>query len=74
MRKRLFETAARLESAVKQVRIIPAGANDPIPPVPDEIIIDESDLEDISALWDETMPEYAGMLDAEIVRRRNAEQ
>jgi len=69
-KKKRHEVAAKIESAIKQVRIIPAGSNDPLPPVPDVVDLDESDLEAISRLWDELMPEYAGMLDAEVIREQ----
>lgn len=72
-KKKLHETLAKLETAIKQVRIIPAGSNDPLPPVPDVVEVGESDLDDISAIWNETMPELAGMLDAEVINRERTE-
>lgn len=50
---------------VKALRIIPDGATEPLPPVPAEVEISESDIERATALWDELMPEYAGLLNAE---------
>ena len=54
---------------VKAVRVIPDGARDPLPPLPYEVEFTETDFERMSNLWDELMPEYAGMLDAENVNR-----
>lgn len=54
---------------VKAVRVIPDGAREPLPPVPYDVEISESDLERAAALWDELMPEYAGMLEAENLTR-----
>lgn len=50
---------------VKALRIIPDGASEPLPPVPNEVEISTGDIERATALWDELMPEYAGLLNAE---------
>lgn len=50
---------------IKAVRIIPNGASEPLPPIPNEVEISEHDLERAAALWDELMPEYAGLLMAQ---------
>jgi HK97 family phage portal protein len=36
-------------------------------PVPEEVAITQTDIENALKLWDKLMPEYAGMLDAEVV-------
>ena len=54
---------------VKAVRVIPDGARDPLPPLPYEVEFTEADIDRMSNLWDELMPEYAGLLDAEPVTR-----
>ena len=55
-----------------QVRFIPEGARDPLPGVPPMIEISDHDIDDALEHWDKTMPEYAGMLDADVIRRQNA--
>jgi len=71
-KSRLIEILDNIYRQVKRIRIIPSGADDPIPPVPQEVEIDEDDLDTMSDAWDETMPDYAGLLDAEVINRRNA--
>ncbi len=53
--------------AGKSVRIIPEGANDPLPPSPPEVIISEHDIEIAIKEWDRVMPDLKGLLDAEVV-------
>lgn len=43
------------------VRIIPNGAGDGLPPIPD-IIDAEADADSAIARWDEAMHDYAGLL------------
>jgi len=62
----------RILAKMKLLRIIPSGSDDPLPPVPETVEVDEDDLNTMSAAWDETMPDYKGLLDAEVINRRNA--
>lgn len=48
------------------VRIIPEGAGDRLPPVPYEVEISEADKRNALKDWNTTFPEYAGMLEAEV--------
>lgn len=49
----------------KATRFIPRGADEMLPPVPSTLEITDADIEHAIALWDEVMPDYAGLLDAE---------
>jgi len=49
------------------IRVVPKGADQPLPPVPARVEISEEDVIRAIRLWDELMPEYAGMLEAERV-------
>lgn len=53
----------------KRIRVIPDGADQPLRPIPNEITWTEAELAEYRADWDETMPELAGLLDAEVVDR-----
>ena len=50
-----------------KVRFIPRGADDALLPVPDEIEWTEEDQTRADARWDELMPQFRGMLGAEVV-------
>ena len=69
---RLIEILDNVYRKMKRIRIIPDGADQPLPPVPGIVEVDEGDLDVMSAAWDETMPDYAGLLDAEVINRQNA--
>ncbi len=49
----------------KAARIIPEGANEPLPPVPSTVDITDADIERAIAKWDRILPDYRGLLDAE---------
>ncbi|HUT16529.1 MAG TPA: phage portal protein, partial [Anaerolineae bacterium] len=61
--------AARGES--KQIHFIPEGQGDPLPPVPDEVTISEADIDRALKDWNKHMPDFAGLLDAEVIHREN---
>jgi hypothetical protein len=51
-----------------QVRgIVPAGADEVLPPLPETVEVGEADAERVLALWDDAIPDYAGLLAAEVV-------
>lgn len=54
----------------ERVSIIPDGASDPLVPIPDEVTISDSEVERAIADWDELMPDYAGLLDAQVFRQQ----
>jgi hypothetical protein len=56
---------ALLGEEVKNVRIVPEGAREPLPPVPTMLEITEADIERAIAAWDEALPDYRGLLVAE---------
>lgn len=53
------------EDGAKAARIIPEGAGEPLPIVPTTLTITDADIEQAIALWDEYMPQYRGLLEAE---------
>jgi phage portal protein BeeE len=55
----------------KQIQFIPEGQGDPLPPVPDEVVISDADIDRAIKSWDKLMPEFAGLLDAEVIHREN---
>lgn len=57
----------RCPSCKGRLRFLPLGADQPLPPIPDEIIFTEEDHKRASARWDRLMPEYRGLLDAKLV-------
>lgn len=51
-------------------RFLPAGADEPLLPVPvDEVTITDADVEQAIRAWDKAMPEFAGILDAEVANQ-----
>ena len=60
------EIAAIFDEASKAVRIVPEGAEDTLPDIPGEVAWSDADHERADALWDRLMPEYRGMLDADV--------
>ncbi|MDD5245621.1 MAG: phage portal protein, partial [Syntrophorhabdaceae bacterium] len=53
-------------TGAKQLRFIPRGASEPIPQVPNEVAIEDHDIDMALAEWDKTFPEFAGLLDASV--------
>lgn len=51
----------------KRVKLIPDGAEDPLIPVPEEVTISDTDIEQALDDWDALMPDYVGLLDATVV-------
>lgn len=66
-----LEKRAKQYAIPKAVNIIPSGAEEPLPPVPERVEISEADIEDAIAYWNKLMPEYRGMLDAEVEGRED---
>jgi hypothetical protein len=64
-----LEKRRRLWPVRKADTITPRGANDPLPPVPGEVTVSESDIQDALDYWDRLMPEYRGMLAADVQGR-----
>ncbi len=60
------QTAADVRAAFKQAAGVVVEWQE-IPPVPDEVTISPDDITAALSYWDRMMPEYAGMLDAEVV-------
>lgn len=50
----------------ERVSITPDGADEPLLPIPDEVTISDSDVERALADWDDLMPDFAGLLDADV--------
>lgn len=53
-----------VQTRAQRVKIIPDGASEPLPPVPQEVELSDTDIEQAIAEWDYLMPEFAGLLDA----------
>lgn len=51
----------------KRVKLVPDGADEPLTPVPQEVVISDSDVERAVKDWDTLMSDYAGMLDAVVI-------
>lgn len=58
---RILKLKRELEG-LEHIRFIPEGADEPLPPVPDEVIITLEDVENALKDWDELMPDLAGLL------------
>lgn len=57
-----------------RVKIIPEGADEPLPPVPDEVEITDADIRRAINAWDEAMPDYAGLLEAVVIGQENYDE
>jgi len=64
-----LEKRGRVWPVQKADPIKPRGANEPLPPVPGNVEITESDIQEALDQWDRLMPEYAGMLSADVQGR-----
>lgn len=60
--------AARGEKAIQ---FVPEGQGDPLPPVPAEVTISDADIDRAIKSWDKHMPEFEGLLEAEVIHREN---
>jgi len=50
-----------------RVKIIPEGAAEPLPEVPDEVALTDADVRRAIDAWDALMPAYAGLLEAVVL-------
>lgn len=66
----VLDVFANARGEYKQVRIIPEGAGDPLPRVPDKVELSEKEINQALRLWDRLMPELAGLLDADVINKR----
>jgi hypothetical protein len=55
----------------RSVKIIPEGADEPLPAVPDEVVISEADIRKAIDAWDSLMPDYSGLLEATVIGQTN---
>lgn len=53
-----------------QVRFIPDGADDPLPLMPREVTFSDREIEAAIDDFDKNHPEYSGLLDGEVFKRR----
>lgn len=60
------DSDSRKQAIGQRVKLTPDGADEPLVPVPDEVAISDSDVDRALAEWDELMPDYAGLLDADV--------
>jgi hypothetical protein len=59
----------RARKAALAMRVIPDGADKPLLPPEPTVEIDPED-DGAERLWDRLMPEYKGLLDADVVNRQ----
>ena len=72
LRKRVKQIVERINTVDwYQVRFIPSGAADPLPPLPRVVEITETDVDLAIEEWNELMPEFAGILQAQIEAQRD---
>lgn len=58
---------AEIEAEAKaDLRFVPRGDDEALPPVPSQLEITPDDVEHAIRLWDATLPGYAGLLDADV--------
>lgn len=50
-----------------RIKIIPEGADEPLPEVPAEVNITDGDIRRAINAWDELMPDHAGLLEAAVI-------
>jgi hypothetical protein len=55
----------------KQIQFIPEGQGDPLPAVPNEVTFSDADLDRAIKSWDKLMPDFAGLLEADVIHREN---
>ena len=63
----ITEMLRRLGTPSDRVTIRPDGSDEGPLPMPDEVTITDGEIDDALELWDELMPDYAGLLDAEVI-------
>lgn len=64
------ERGARGEAG-SRIKVIPDGAGEPLPPIPDEVTISDADIERAINAWDTVMgEEYAGLLEASVINQQ----
>lgn len=60
------DKAAELGEMMKAARIIPEGADEPLPPLPGgDVTISDADIQKAIDQWDSTFKDYRGLLDAQ---------
>jgi hypothetical protein len=61
------------QAGARSTKLIPEGADEPLPAVPEEVTISEADIRKAVNRWDELMPAYAGLLEAAVIGASNFE-
>lgn len=54
------------QASVSEGNFVPSDAGRPVTPLPDDVVITAEDVDAAFELWDEFMPDYAGLLDAQV--------
>ncbi len=72
MKKNRSEWIFKAKAVMLAMRVIPRGADQPLPPLPIEPVDPES--KSAQRLWDRLMPKYRGLLDAKIKGKRRFEE
>ncbi len=61
-----------LNAGMRVAKIIPDGADEPLPPLPQTVEVDERDLQAGLDMWDRVLPDTAGLLSGGVQARRAA--
>lgn len=70
--RRIADILRRLGEPSDRVTIRPDGADEGPLLLPDVVTISDGEIDDALELWDELMPDYAGLLDAEVIEEETA--
>lgn len=78
MRRRLVRAfewlGSRPANLSARVTVKPDGADEGPLPLPDTVEFTDAEIEDASDVWDELMPDYAGLLDADYLPEEDEER
>jgi tetratricopeptide (TPR) repeat protein len=70
------EISEEAEEEVQRLntKFVPRGADEPGTTIPDVVEITEEDIEQATKSWDKMFPEYAGLLNAEVINQKSEEE
>ncbi|MCB9172337.1 MAG: hypothetical protein H6637_05375 [Ardenticatenales bacterium] len=63
---RLDKALAGIEELARREPVTPEGADRPLLPLPATVTITDAEKDEAFETWDDLMPEYAGLWDAEV--------
>ena len=68
-KKEFIDRVNKIRRALFSMKVIPDGAEKPLPGLPLEVEIDPQDDGEVQ-LWDRLMPKYRGMLNAKVKNKK----